>query len=260
MDRISQITKRDVVVSSISAVVVAVITLSGQYFISKYQLDHQARTWEEQQRHVQVYEAEKRRRELVGEIRELHELLVHADMRFSIASEMDVIFSVMENETRGMGKQFEDEMASLKERLMRRLGIESRESMFAKSASEYSERQALFMRKLAEAENYFSDDISMIGAAYIKYHNMGDGNGVKRMEFWRNVVRKVISDFQDDGKIDQVAYVETMHQAIYSLVDRQRIVVDLYNALYGAMDKEVKELRCVGFGEEVSGSTTLKRE
>lgn len=247
MFKISRLTKRDVVVSSLAAVIVAITTTIGQYVIAGYQMDRQISSAKEIQYSEKLREAEKRKRELVREIREVHELLIHSDMKFSIASEVDFMFKVFEHEMIGLDEGAKLKFSVLKEEILKTLGIDSREKSFSSSSEEFIERQSKFIGLVAEAENYFSRDVKIAAAAYLKFYKSSDYPFSVREGEWRGLAKGLITDIQDDGAYDQSKHMSVMMKLVMKFSQRQQVVVDLYNALYAAMDREISELQCVGF-------------
>ncbi|KZB56587.1 hypothetical protein [Thalassospira xiamenensis] len=223
----------------VSAVMVGLLSVLGHYYISRVASEREFANWKEK-KEIEVYTTNAiRQRELMGEIAELHEKLVVADLEFGIAAELDAMkqaFKSYATEDKAIDLARFDKTI---DQLMEQLGVTTEQQVFAKKAQNRTNLSAELSKKFTEADHYFSDNVVNHAANYRGVLYAGHGLSVQEVFRWRDLIGELIDHYKRTGSFDEESFVSGAKNLMAREYDRQVELVNLYNQLYFAMRAEV---------------------
>ncbi len=223
----------------LSAIIVGILSVLGHYYISTVASEKEFANWQEK-KEIEVYNNNvTRQRELMGEISELHEKLVVADLEFGIAAEL--------NEIRQAFKSYaaDDKTIDLElfdkaiDQLMEQLGLATEQQLFAEKVQNRTNLSAEMTKKFTEADHYFSDNVVNHAANYRGLLYAGHGLSVREIFRWRDLIGEFIDHYRKTGSFDEEDFLIAANNLMAREYDRQVKLVNLYNQLYFAMREEV---------------------
>tara|TARA_B100000123_G_scaffold238568_1_gene190836 strand:- start:344 stop:1027 length:684 start_codon:yes stop_codon:yes gene_type:complete len=223
----------------VSAIIVGLLSVLGHYYISAVVSEREFANWKEK-KEIETYQANVvRQRELMGEIAELHEKLVVADLEFGIAAELHAIKQAVKSYATEKKITNLERFNDTIDHLMAELGLANEQQIFAEKSQHRTNLSAELMKKFTEADHYFSDNVINHAVNYREVLYAGNALSAHEALRWRELIGKFIDSYRSTGSFDEDGFLRGAGNLMDREYDRQLELVNFYNQLYLAMRAEV---------------------
>lgn len=223
---------------AIGAIATSIISIPAQYYLTSHQINEEFSSWQRKEISKLDLSDYQRKRELIREVRELHEQLLAADTLFAFASELLAFQNALENYKDNLPLKAQMRIDNLFSRLTSKMGINEKSSYFAVAAQNYVDKKARLVSLLTEMDLYFSSEAISHANAYYRNMNASTMSATNRALHWDQTARQVASAAAN-GEIDAKKLVDDIYKDISSVISYQAAYVYFYNKMYDEMRAEM---------------------